>query len=259
MTQEVDRMFTEISREATLTDRALEQVQTLILDRSLKPGEKLPSERVLGEMLGVSRTVVREVARLLTAKGLVEVRAGSGTYVRELGPEMVKAPIDLLLQSNALRIEDIHEARRALEIEIAGLAAERARSRDIGELEVNLECLRRPSLAPLEFASIDVEFHALLAAATQNPLLIVLVNSLNNVMKQVRLQLVNHLQGMPQRAYFYHSRILKEVKGHHADGARAVMQAHLADTIQLLHLSTRSRAGATHRPPPPQLLKAARE
>lgn len=249
-------MFTEISREATLTDRAVEQVQNLIVNRSLKPGQKLPSERALGEMLGVSRTVVRELVRLLTARGLVEVRAGSGTYIRELGADLVRAPLDLLLQVNALRIEEIHETRRALELEIAGLAAERAGSREITQLKENLEALKKPTLAPEEFASIDVEFHVLLASATRNPLLIVLVNSLNEVMKQVRLQLVSTLPGMPQRAYFYHSRILTEVRKHDPQGARAVMGAHLADTIKLLRISTQQPGpGRDGRLPPPELQK----
>lgn len=244
-------MFTEISREATLTDRALEQVQNLIVNGSLKPGEKLPSERALGEMLGVSRTVVRELVRLLTATGLVEVRAGSGTYVRELGADMVRKPIDLLLQANALRMEDIQETRAALEIEIAGLAAERAGAQAINKLEENLDLLKKPGLAPGEFASIDVEFHTLLASAADNPLLSVLVNSLNGVMKQVRLQLIHNLQGMPERAYFYHSRILEEVRNHRVEGAKAVMRAHLDDTIELLRLSARKPARNGRRPKPP--------
>lgn len=236
-------MFREITRKETLTQRALEQLQTLIINKSLKPGEKLPPERTLGEMLGVSRTVVREVVCLLTAKGLVEVRAGSGTYVCELGAEIVTSPIDLLLQANALRIEDIHETRTALEIRIAELAAERAGPSEVREMERNLEEMKRlhsqgkGRVDVPRFASIDVEFHAFLARATRNPLLEVLVDSLNGVMKQVRFQLLNTIARAPQRALFYHSHILEKVKGHDSEGARVVMEAHLADTIMMLRLS----------------------
>lgn len=236
-------MFTEIPREATLTQRALDQLQTLIINKSLKPGEKLPPERTLGEMLGVSRTVVREVVRLLTAKGLVEVRAGSGTYVCELGAEIVTSPIDLLLQASVLRIEDIHETRTALEIGIAELAAERAGPSEIREMERNLQEMKRlygdgrDRLDVAVFASTDVEFHALLAHATRNPLLEVLVDSLNGVMKQVRFQLLDTIGQAPQRALFYHSHIVEKVREHDSEGARAVMEAHLADTIMMLRLS----------------------
>ncbi|HLV00871.1 MAG TPA: FadR/GntR family transcriptional regulator [Acidobacteriota bacterium] len=237
-------MFTAISREATLTQRALDQLQTLIINKSLKPGEKLPAERTLGEMLGVSRTVVREVVRLLTAKGLVEVRAGSGTYVCELGAEIVTNPIDLLLSANVFQIEDIHETRTALEIGIVELAAERARASDIREMERNLREMKRlygggkARLDISRFASKDMEFHTLLARATRNPLLEVLVESLNGVMRQVRFQLLNTIAQAPQRVLFYHSRIVKKLKERDAEGARVVMESHLEDTIMMLRLST---------------------
>ena len=83
-------------REQTLTERAQRQLEELIVAGKIKPGDRLPSESQMGKMLGVSRTVVREAVRLLSARGLVDVKTGSGIYVRELNSIMMSDPIDLL-------------------------------------------------------------------------------------------------------------------------------------------------------------------
>src|SRR5262245_4579682 len=82
-----------VKRTPGLVERTEAQLENLILGGSVKPRQRMPSERDLGERLGVSKTVVREAIRSLTAKGLVEVRPGSGTYVREPDEETVSRPM----------------------------------------------------------------------------------------------------------------------------------------------------------------------
>jgi len=234
-------MFKTVNRDSTLTERANEQIEGLIVSGAIRPGDRLPPERELGEMLGVSRTVVREVVRSLVAKGLVEVRTGSGTYVRKIGPDIMTAPLDLLLRASALRSEEIHEVRTLVEVRIAELAAVRARPDDIRAMEETIDVLEDQSITPHVYAEADVAFHCHLAAATQNPLLLALVQSLNTVMFQVRLRAASALGDVPRdRAVFYHSQILERVKARDAEGARAAMVGHLAYAQEVMRLTEKS-------------------
>lgn len=229
-------MFKSVTRESTLTERTRQQVEGLIVDGALKAGDRLPSEKELTEKLGVSKTVVREAIRTLAAKGLVEVRAGSGTYVRDFGLDVMKEPMSLLLKSRALKVEDIREVREVLEVKIAGLAAERAQADDIEAMTGTIRSLSKRKLTSTEFAEIDVAFHNCLAAAANNPLFTALADSLNEVMIEVRVQAFGVLgeARSVRDAIFYHSRILERVKARDPDGARRAMEEHLAQGQQVL-------------------------
>jgi GntR family transcriptional repressor for pyruvate dehydrogenase complex len=168
-------MFQAVARPMGLTEKTERHLEELILGNSLQAGDKLPSEKDLGEQLGVSKTVVRESMRSLSAKGLVEVRAGSGTYVRKVDRELMSRPMNLLLRSGDVRPQDIHEARELLEVNIAGLAAERAEPADIAAMAETIEALKSPSITAQIFAETDVAFHRRLAEAARNPLFTVLV------------------------------------------------------------------------------------
>ena len=96
-----------------------------ILSKRLQVGDRLPSERELGEQFGVSRTVVREAVRALVAKGIIEVRSGSGLRVAAVDAAAVSESMSLYLRGGAFDFEKVHEVRALLEMHIAGLAAER--------------------------------------------------------------------------------------------------------------------------------------
>jgi GntR family transcriptional repressor for pyruvate dehydrogenase complex len=227
-TEEALTVFMTVTRDSTLTERADQQIEELILTGAIGPGDRLPPERELGEKLGVSRTVVREAVKALAAKGLLEVRTGSGTYVRKIGPDLMTAPLGLLLRANVLSAELIHEVRALLEVRNAELAALRARPEDIRAMEEAVQLLSDRTITAHQYADGDVAFHRHLAAATQNPLLLALVQSINEVMFHVRLRAAAHLGDVPrERAIFYHSRILERVKARDVEGARAAMLEHL--------------------------------
>ena len=222
-------MLKAVIREQTLTERAQQQFEELILSGRLKPGDRLPSESDMGKMLGVSRTVVREAVRLLSAKGLVEARSGSGIYVRELNSSMIREPIDLLLRYRAIKVEDILEVRNLMEVYLAGLAAERATSENIAAMEQTIAALQNPRLSPQEYAEIDVAFHACLAAASGNPLFGILSQSLDAVMiDPIRFNFERSASARTD-ALKEHGRILDRVKARDAEGARRAMTESLID------------------------------
>jgi GntR family transcriptional regulator, transcriptional repressor for pyruvate dehydrogenase complex len=237
-------MFKSVVRETTLTERAQRQVEELILNGMLKAGDRLPSERALTQKLGVSKTVVREAIRSLAAKGLVEVRPGSGMYVLGLGSDLMKDPMNLLLRSRHLKPEDIFEVREALEVKIAGLAAERAEANDLKEMEETIRALKMGKLTPIEYAELDVAFHKRLARASGNPLFSALVNTINDVMVEVRLRSISVLGETKfiADAIEQHSRIFERVKARDVEGARRAMEVHLARGRDQLRRTTDGNA-----------------
>ena len=133
-------MFTAIPTEPKRADRVADQLEALILDNTLRSGERLPTENELARQYGVSRTVIREAVRSLAAKGLVQVTQGSGMVVRGMTNELASQSISSVLKQNARRVdvEKLLEVRRMLEIEIAGLAAERRTEADLDALRATL-------------------------------------------------------------------------------------------------------------------------
>ncbi|MFZ0544475.1 MAG: FadR/GntR family transcriptional regulator [Candidatus Promineifilaceae bacterium] len=221
--------FHTIVRQPSLSDQVTEQMQELIAQGVLKPGERLPSERELADQFGVSRTVVREAVRSLAAKGLLEVTAGSGMVVRKPTASSIADHFKLLLRLNSEGdpLDYIFDVRHVLEVEIAGRAAQEATSADIRAIEHQLQMMAE-NLDNLEMAAAaDVEFHAALARATQNPLFSILLSSISEIMLEVR-RLGFTLSGAPERILDEHARILECVKACDADGARQTMSDHLA-------------------------------
>src|SRR5213596_1650457 len=127
-------MFPRVERERRLSDKVADLMLRSITSRDLQPGDRLPSERELGEQFGVSRTVVREAVRALVAKGVIEVRSGSGLRVAAVNAAAVSESMSLYVHGGGIDFERVHEVRTLLEVHIAGLAAERASAEDIERL-----------------------------------------------------------------------------------------------------------------------------
>jgi GntR family transcriptional repressor for pyruvate dehydrogenase complex len=222
-------MLHTVAREQTLTQRAEQQVQDLIVTGKLKAGDRLPAESEMGKMLGVSRTVVREAVRLLSARGLVEARTGSGIYVRGVNSAMIRDPMDLLLRSRSITVEDIVEVRQLVEVHLAGLAAQRASAEDIRALEETVAELENPRLSPREYAEIDVAFHGRLAVAAGNPLFLILAQSINAVMMDPICFVYASDKHAREDTIREHNAVLDGIKARDPGRARRAMTDFLAD------------------------------
>jgi GntR family transcriptional repressor for pyruvate dehydrogenase complex len=142
--------------------------------------------------------------------------------------------------------DKVHEVRRLLEVEIAGLAAERRTTADLEEMEAILREGSEAQDDPDCFPECDVAFHAALAQATRNELYPLLLDSMVDIMIKVR-QMGFHVPGMPARALKHHRAVFQQVKAGDAEGARQAMREHLIESedtmrqaLALLH------AGQTH-------------
>ncbi|MEJ2600178.1 MAG: FadR/GntR family transcriptional regulator [Anaerolineales bacterium] len=227
--------YQALTRQPNLSDQVVRQLMELISGGELQPGECLPSERELAEYFQVSRTVIREAIRSLIAKGLVEVQAGSRAVVSIPPPSMVAESMSFLLRLN--RGEDAYarvaEVRHLLEVEIAGLAAERATEEDIWDLESLIKAMETSHNVE-QFALQDVEFHATLAQATRNELFSVMLDSLVDIMLEIR-HLSLALSGSRENALEHHRNILEMIKARDSAGARQAMRAHLENGQAKLH------------------------
>jgi GntR family transcriptional repressor for pyruvate dehydrogenase complex len=220
-----------LTRSTTLAAQVTDRLERLIRERRLQPGDRLPSERELAAQTGVSRTVIRDAVRSLAAKGLLEVKAGSGTLIKAPPAETVTASVTAFIQGHQLDLDyaRIHEVRRVLEIEIAGLAAERRTDDDLFALHGWLREMTTAQADITAFAHTDVAFHKALAEATHNALFVILLDSIATILYRVR-ELGTQLPGAADRAIAHHTAILSAIEAGDAHAARGAMHAHLLDS-----------------------------
>src|ERR1700681_3176994 len=128
----------EVIRRNKVYEEVAQQIERLIL-RKLRPGDKLPSERELAEMLRVSRSSIRDAIRGLELRGLVEPRQGAGTIVLETSAEVIN-PFGNALKRRKELVSELLDFRKMLEPPLAARAATHASADEISEME---EILRR--------------------------------------------------------------------------------------------------------------------
>lgn len=145
------------------------QLRQYIVDGKVKPGEKLPPERVLAEMFGTSRPPIREALSALEMMGLVESRTGYGTVVREMPAE--SKPIGSIAGESSPY--EVMEARLTIEPEIARMACERATAEDIQAVKVVLDRMKEAQAATDydAYNQADADFHLAVAKASHNDML----------------------------------------------------------------------------------------
>jgi GntR family transcriptional regulator, transcriptional repressor for pyruvate dehydrogenase complex len=218
-------LFDQVKREPRLSDKVADMMLETILSNRLNVGDPLPSERELGDQFGVSRTVVREAVRALVAKGVIEVRSGSGLRVAAVNATAVSESMSLYLRGGALDFEKVQEVRALLEVHLAGLAAERASEADVAALR---EIHRRMQDDTSDFDSAardDLEFHRLIARATQNELFLLLLDSIGSSLIDIRRS--NFASGSIPMTLKQHEAILERIAAHDPEGAREAMHTHL--------------------------------
>ena len=186
------RLFRTVESPERLVHKVVDQFEKLITTGELAPSTRLPSEREFGEQLGVSRTVVREAVHILVAKGLLESRQGIGTIVREVTRDRVTEPLGWYLQSNGATTEHLHDVRSILELESVRLAAVQATPEEISDLRENLARMEARRDDVVQLVGGDEAFHRAVAATSHNPLMVVLLDSIRDLMQEVRLQVHRH-------------------------------------------------------------------
>jgi GntR family transcriptional regulator, transcriptional repressor for pyruvate dehydrogenase complex len=215
-----------------LRDRAADQILDMVVSGGLNPGDRLPPERELCARLNVSRTVVREALNLLEARGLISIEHGRGAVVSGGNTDAVRDTLRLILRVRPKALWELLEMRKILEVEIAGLAAERAEKEDMRAMRVQLDRMATSIDAPKGYVDADVEFHTLLAGATRNGVLLAMLEPIVDLLRAGRRVSASRRPGSALQALGEHEEILRRVAVGDAEGARWEMHAHLANTAQ---------------------------
>lgn len=210
-----------------------------LIRRDIKNGElsskeRLPPERVLAESYSVARGTVREALNRLAEESLVEIRAGSGTYVTFDPGESAG---NVILGARPLELID---ARFALEPHICRLAVLHARDSDLEELDTLLQTMEASVNDPAAFSSADTAFHSLLAETTNNNLLIWIVSQINSVRSQKEWSNVRRVVLNPETITTYnqqHRAILNAISEREPEKAAISMKEHLESARTSLHRS----------------------
>src|SRR3954471_10269390 len=145
-------------------------VRGLIERGELRPGDRLPPERELAVQLGVSRPSVRAGLRSLAAIGVLQTRHGAGTFITDGPPTLDSESLSFLAALHGFSRDEMFEARRALEVGVAGMAASRAKPHDVAAISDEVTSMFAALENPQKFLVHDIRFHRAVAAASGNPI-----------------------------------------------------------------------------------------
>lgn len=225
-------VFEAVARDPSLVEKVVDALLRSIASGELRPGDGLPSERDLGEQFAVSRTIIREALRVLQAKGLINVRSGRSAVVAAMPASHITETIQLFLQGaqrqELLDPQKISEVRVILEVRMVELACERASVADLSLMQQAVDAMQATDEVE-EASAQDVEFHRLIASATYNALIVILLDSIGAVLVEIRRRSLT-VAGRRERAVAEHQRILDALRARDVSGARQAMLDHLGDS-----------------------------
>jgi DNA-binding FadR family transcriptional regulator len=219
---------------SSVVDSVVERLEELIFTR-LQPGEALASEGQLAEALAVSRLTVREATRTLAARGLLEISKGRRPRVAAPNGSLVGDFFKIAVRRDPRALLDLLEVRRALEVHIAALAARRATSSEIGDMEMSINAMRAAGHEFEAFHTADVRFHENLAAASGNRMLVFLIEAFAETLRESRQRSFAGHQargGGIDDVIQQHQAILDAVKARDSKTAAQAMRDHLQQTEQ---------------------------
>src|SRR5437870_11325961 len=213
-------------KSTRIYEEIVRQVKQMIAEGRLKSGDRLPPERDLAEKFVVSRSSVREALRALESLGLVEIRAGEGTFVREVSVESLIEPLALMMVSQREAIAELFEARHLLEPGLAARAASRATLEEVAEMERIIEEQAKGIAEGRTGLVQDAQFHAAIGAAAHNRAITRMAHAIMDLLTQSREESLN-TPGRPTRSHEDHRRVLDAIGRRDTEGARKAMLDHI--------------------------------
>ena len=245
VTNSSDSRFREIPRER-VSDRVATELLKLIADGRLTPGERLPGERQLATMMGVSRVSIRAALQQLKEQGLLSAVQGGGTRLlaaaRDVDPDLSQ-----LLRIDADNLEDLIAIRAILEVWAARRAAERATPQQIAEIEEAHREMSQPGSAPHRKAQDDMRFHQAIARASGSKVYQHLFGRLRDTLEATldyqRSELLRSAEE-EQAVLRQHAAIAAAIRDRDPAAAAAATQAHL-DFLQKQHQGSAARNAAS--------------
>ena len=209
----------------------VERILAFIRAGDLQTGQRLPAEREMAQMFGLSRASVREALRALSVLGVLQARHGDGIYVSDLRAEDILKPLTffMALQDRGEDDDDVaqlYHARQLIEGEIAYLAAGNVAEKQLDMLSSLIDQQRSMLKDPPRYRDIDTEFHAALAQIAGNPFLARMAQSLNVLGLEFRKQ-ASETSSVLAGSVLQHRNIVEAMKSGDRDMARKAMVDHM--------------------------------
>jgi GntR family transcriptional repressor for pyruvate dehydrogenase complex len=230
MTTQKTRKFTPIENEAgnNISQEVVLRLRDMIHRGEIQAGDKLPPERDLAKLLNVSRPTLRAGIRSLVAIGVLRSKQGAGTFViaNDGPPSLDGNQLRLLASLRGFTSAEMFEARLALEMAVAGLAAERVTSDTLASLAEELAGIFGSIDEPEQFLVHDMNFHQLVATASGNRILTSLMNMVTTILFDVRSKTVKRAKDLKESAEM-HRTIYRAIRNKDIEAARNAMRDHL--------------------------------
>jgi GntR family transcriptional repressor for pyruvate dehydrogenase complex len=211
---------------STLPEEIANRLLMQIREQELRPGDKLPAERQLAEMMVVSRPVLREALRALALMKVVDIRQGDGTYITSLEPKQLISHLDFVFSKDSVALVQLVEARRVVETGNVRLAALRIADDEIAELERLVASLAASLDDPQRFSELDIAMHVAVCAAADNFLLLQFMNIISTLGRFSR-ERTGGRREVREAALRDHRRLLDALRAHDQDAAELAMLRHL--------------------------------
>lgn len=218
-------------RKHSLVDEACHILQQEIV--GYEQEERLPSERVLAEKIGVSRPVLREAISRLSTFGLLEVKHGSGVYVSRHADKPISKGLSYHLPDDSKRMHDLMEFRLMVEPVSVSAIAQKVSQLDLQKLEnIHLEIAeqaKKKTVSKEAFLDLDVRFHECLFELANNDILLFIMQSLRNIEQRSKHTRINTLQW--KEIYEEHDLVFQAIKKGRPVSAEKAMHQHITNTI----------------------------
>jgi GntR family transcriptional repressor for pyruvate dehydrogenase complex len=214
-------------RKTRAYEEIVRQIQALVAQGQLKPGDRLMTERELAEQFGVSRVTVRQAMSVLQAMGLIESKVGNGTFARSGQVPTVTVLASVLNPSRSSLLEQL-ELRRLIEPEVARLAATRATPGHLRDMARFIEAQERRLEEGRPFVEEDSAFHMAIARSAGNHLLVRMMESIHELLRESREHSLRTRAGMA-RSLEGHRRVIDAVRRGDASGAQRAMLRHVRE------------------------------
>jgi GntR family transcriptional repressor for pyruvate dehydrogenase complex len=222
----IARSDVEAIHKTKVYEKVALQLQRLICDGSLKPGEKLPPERELADMFHVSRGSLRDAVRALEVTGFVEARHGEGVVVRTPSADALLSPLTAAMLRRRDFVGELLEFRAMIEPALARRAAQNASREDLEHLEDIIrrqqEKVDRGEIAIDE----DTEFHNTIAHAAKNDVVLNVLEAFMDLLRESREHSLQ-VNGRLQKSLEGHKQILHAIERHDSAAAEVAMRRHI--------------------------------
>ncbi|MDM5196560.1 FadR/GntR family transcriptional regulator [Fictibacillus enclensis] len=224
-------MFEVIGKKKKF-EEVLDQIKKLLITKKLRIGQKLPNEIELSESMGISRSSLREAFKVLSVLGIIEGKSGEGTVIKQANPENLKSIMSLVAISRGLDTNELFEVRTILEMAAVSYTAARRTEKDLQEinnilLEMDDHFLKGNEEAQAHF---DFLFHQSIVTASQNKMLLILVEVISDLLGEQIRTTRSELATSPKvlkRFQEEHWSIYKAIKNKDSKEAQQIMSDHL--------------------------------